>query len=56
MDNNKVLDEFVRGYYAQLASGVYRTGLQELIIQMQRKMNLLRKPMLLLLPQPYQKR
>ena len=23
MDNNKVLDEFVRGYYAQLASGVY---------------------------------
>ena len=23
MDNQKVLDEFVRGYYAQLASGVY---------------------------------
>ena len=23
MDNNQVLDEFVRGYYAQLASGVY---------------------------------
>ena len=23
MDNNKVLDKFVRGYYAQLASGVY---------------------------------